>query len=117
MDLKCSHHIKASPQSCKVAKLALRSLEHGRTCRKFGLYGPNPCVSIKGLFCFSECWGLHPDKLSVGGNHLWSIMISSHWRSLLHQLGHLMLCLQNLVQHFGLGGHESLHWRHGWWRW
>jgi hypothetical protein len=30
MDLKCSHHIKAYPQSCKVAKLALRSSEQGK---------------------------------------------------------------------------------------
>jgi hypothetical protein len=31
MDLKCSHHIKASPRSYKVANLALRSSEQGRT--------------------------------------------------------------------------------------
>jgi hypothetical protein len=31
MDLKCSHHIKDSPRSCKAAKLALLSSEHGST--------------------------------------------------------------------------------------
>jgi hypothetical protein len=29
MDLKCSHHIIASPQSYKVAMFVLRSLEQG----------------------------------------------------------------------------------------
>jgi hypothetical protein len=57
--------------------------------------------------------GSHPDKLGIGGDHMWSIMIGPNWRSLLHQLGHLLLRLQDLAQHFGLGGHECLHRRHG----
>jgi hypothetical protein len=45
--------------------------------RKFGLYGPDPCISFMWFFCLSERWGLHSNKLGVGGDHMWSLMIGS----------------------------------------
>jgi hypothetical protein len=71
----------------------------------------------QGFFGFGEGWGLHPDKLGICGNHLRSILVSSHWWSLVHLLRDLLLRLQNLAQHFSLSGHESPHWHHGWRRW
>jgi hypothetical protein len=39
------------------------------------------------------------------------------WRPSVHLLGDLLLCLQDLVQHLDLRGHEGLRRRHGrWWR-
>jgi hypothetical protein len=35
------------------------------------------------------------------------------WRPSVHLLGDLLLCLQDLAQHFGLGGHEGLRRGHG----
>jgi hypothetical protein len=39
------------------------------------------------------------------------------WRPSVHLLSDLLLRLQDLAQHLGLGGHEGLRRRHGrWWR-
>jgi hypothetical protein len=39
------------------------------------------------------------------------------WRPSVHLLSDLLLRLQDLAQHLGLRGHESLRQCHGWWRW
>jgi hypothetical protein len=43
--------------------------------RKFCLYGSDPCVSFKRFFCLSERWRLHPNKLGVSSDCMWSLMI------------------------------------------
>jgi hypothetical protein len=90
-------------QGCKVC-LALVGARKDKS-RKFGPYGPDPGVSFKRFFCFSERWGLHADKLGVGSDCMWSLMIGPVRRSLfqlLYPLAHLLLHLQELAQYVGM---------------
>jgi hypothetical protein len=45
------------------------------------------------------------------------LVVGPVWWPSVHLLGNLLLHLQDLAQHLGLGGHEGFRWRHGrWWR-
>jgi hypothetical protein len=73
--------------------------------KKNCLYGSDPCVSFKRFFCLSERWRLHPNKLGVCSDRIWSLMIGPMRRSLfqlLYSLVHLLLHLQELAQYVGL---------------
>jgi hypothetical protein len=51
--------------------------------------------------------------LNIRGDLIRPLVVGPMWRPSVHLLGDLLLCLQDLAQHLGLGGHEGLRRRHG----
>jgi hypothetical protein len=97
----------------------LRSSEQGRV-KVENFASSDPCVRFKWFFCLRERWRLHPNKLGVGSDRMWSLMIGPMRRSLfqlLYPLVHLLLHLQELAQYVGLRCQECLCRCQGWWRW
>jgi hypothetical protein len=79
------------------------------------LYGLDPSLSFQGVFHFSEGWRLHCDELGIRGDLIRPLVVGPMRQPSVHLLGDLLLRLQDLAQHLGLGSHEGLLRRHGWW--